>query len=92
MSQAVDGWAAGSYQLTFYAAQRGSNEPSHQDFSVLVDGVDVGTFTPSGTSYQVLTTAVFTVSAGSHTIAFQGLDSVGGDNTALVDQISVVAG
>ena len=91
-SQAVAGWAAGSYRLTFRAAQRGNNGTSRQDFRVLVDGVAVGTFTPAGTSYQVLTTAAFTVTAGSHTIAFQGLNSVGGDNTALIDQISVVAG
>ena len=59
-SQAVAGWAAGSYRLTFYAAQRGNTGTSRQDFRVLVDGVVVGTFTPSGTSYQVLTTAAFT--------------------------------
>ena len=53
-SQAVAGWAAGSYVLTFYAAQRGNYQASRQDFSVLVDGVVVGTFTPSGTSYQSL--------------------------------------
>ena len=46
ISQAVAGWAAGSYRLTFYAAQRGNNGTSRQDFRVLVDGVDVGTFTP----------------------------------------------
>ena len=58
-SQAVAGWAAGSYRLTFYAAQRGNNGTSRQDFQVLVDGAVVGTFTPSGTSYQIYTTAAF---------------------------------
>ena len=48
-----------------------------------------GTFTPSGTSYQTYTTSAFTVTAGSHTIKFLGLDSAGGDNTAFVDQILV---
>ena len=51
----------------------------------------MGTFTPSGTSYQSYTTAAFTVAAGSHTITFQGLDSAGGDNTAFVDQVAVTA-
>ncbi len=88
-SQAIAGWAAGSYVLTFYAAQRANWQASRQDFSVLVDGVVVGTFTPSGTSYQSYTTAAFTVAAGSHTIAFQGLDSAGGDNTAFVDAVAV---
>ena len=42
-SQAVAGWAAGTYVLTFYAAQRGNYQASRQDFQVLVDGVVVGT-------------------------------------------------
>jgi hypothetical protein len=55
----------------------------------LVDGTVVGTFTPSGASYQTYITASFTVAAGSHTITFQGLDSAGGDNTAFVDAIMI---
>ena len=53
-TQTVTGWAAGSYVITFDAAQRGNYQASRQDFQVLVDGVVVGTFTPSGTSYQSL--------------------------------------
>src|SRR5207342_750210 len=52
MTQAVSGWAAGTYVLRFKAAQRGNGAPSRQDFRVLVDGVVVGTFTPSGTTYR----------------------------------------
>ena len=88
-SQAVTGWAAGSYTLTFRAAQRGNYQASRQDFEVLVDGAVVGSFTPSGTSYRPYTTAAFTVTAGSHTIAFRGLDSAGGDNTAFVDEVRI---
>ena len=88
-SQAVPGWASGSYTLSFDAAQRGNYQASKQDFSVLVDGAVVGTFTPSGTSYQSYTTAAFTVAAGAHTITFRGLDSAGGDNTAFVDAIKL---
>ncbi len=87
-SQSVAGWAAGTYTLSFEAAQR-AYQVSQQDFEVLVDGVVISTFTPSGTSYRNYTTAAFTVSAGSHTITFQGLDSAGGDNTAFVDEIAV---
>jgi subtilisin family serine protease len=86
-SQTVTGWAAGSYVLTFDAAQRANYQASRQNFRVLVDGVVVDTFTPSGTSYQSYSTSAFTVTAGSHTIAFQGLDSAGGDNTAFVDSV-----
>ena len=66
---------------------RGNFQASKQDFEVLVDGIVVGTFTPSGTSYQSYSTSAFTVTAGSHTIAFQSLDTAGGDNTAFVDQV-----
>ena len=75
--------------ITFDAAQRGNFQASRQDFKVLVDGAVVGTFTPTGTSYQGYITAAFTVAAGSHTITFQGLDTAGGDNTAFVDDVSV---
>ena len=87
-SQAVTGLAAGTYQLSFSAAQRANFQASRQDFRVLVDGVAVGTFTPSGTGYSSLT-ATFTVAAGSHTITFQGLDSAGGDNTAFIDNVQL---
>ena len=56
---------------------------------MLIDGVIAGTFTPSGTSYQGYSTAAFTVTAGAETIAFQGLDSAGGDNTAFIDAVSI---
>jgi hypothetical protein len=88
-TQTVAGWAAGSYVLTFDAAQRGNFQASHQDFEVLIDGVVISTFTPSSTSYLSYSTATFTVAAGSHTIAFQGLDTAGGDNTAFIDGVNV---
>jgi hypothetical protein len=88
-TQTINAWAAGSYVLTFDAAQRGGRGGSNQNFSVLIDGNVVGTFTPSGTSYQTYYTAVFTVTAGSHAITFQGLNTAGGDNTALIDSIIV---
>jgi hypothetical protein len=87
-SQRVADWAAGSYVITFDAAQRGGG--SHQNFEVLVDGTVVGTFKPTGTSYQTYTTAAFTVTAGADTIEFLGLNTAGGDNTAFIDAVSVV--
>jgi hypothetical protein len=90
-SQAVANMGAGTYRVTFQAAQRGNFQASRQDFRVLVDGVAVGTFTPAGTAYQQLTTAAFTVGAGVHTVTFQGLDSAGGDNTAFLDNVQLLA-
>jgi len=89
MSQAVT-LAAGTYTLGFQAAQR-ANWSTSQTFQVLVDGQVVATVTPTGTPYASYTTAPFTVAAGSHTIAFVGLDPLGGDNTALVDAVQVNA-
>jgi hypothetical protein len=88
VSQSVS-MAAGTYNLSFFAAQRG-NVASNQTFQVLVDGGLVGTFNNfSGTGYSTLTTSTFTVTAGSHTITFQGTNLRGGDNTVFVDLVSL---
>ena len=87
MSQAVAGWAAGTYVLRFKAAQRGNYGASRQDFRVLVDGVvrrDVHALRdvlrdcsrPPRSRWRPARTP----------IAFQGLDTAGGDNTAFVDR------
>jgi hypothetical protein len=82
---------AGTYELTFSAAQRGNVQASAQTFQVLVDGTVVASFNDlSGTSYKTLTTSSFTVGAGSHTLAFQGTDLAGGDNTVFIDQVALV--
>ena len=83
--------AAGTYSLTFAAAQRGNVQASSQTFQVLVDGMVVGTFTPAGTSYSTLTTNSFTVAAGAHAVRFVGLDPNGGDNTAFIDNVQLLA-
>ena len=88
-SQTVDGWAAGSYALSFQAARRGNYGTQLEDFQILVDGLVVGTFQPNSSSYQPYATPSFTVAAGSHTIKFLGLNSVGGDNTAFIDALSI---
>lgn len=86
--QSIPGWAAGTYSISFQAAQR-ANVASAQDFQVTVDGVVVGTFKPTGTAYQPYSTCTFTVAAGSHAIGFVGLDTVGGDNTAFVAGVAI---
>jgi cell surface hyaluronidase len=91
ISQTVNNWAAGTYALTFNAAQRGNHGTSREDFRILVDGVAVGTFTPSGTAYKGYATSAFTVAGGVHTITIQGLNSVGGDNTVFIDGLVVQA-
>jgi Protein of unknown function (DUF642) len=79
--------AAGTYTVSLAAAQRAPS--NSQTIQVLVDSQVVGVFTPAGTSYSTLTTGPFTVAAGAHTLAFVGLNTKGGDNTAFIDQITI---
>ena len=55
-TQSVAGWSAGTYTISFDAAQRGNYGKPVEDFELLVDGYVVGTFKPTGTSYQSYTT------------------------------------
>jgi serine/threonine protein kinase len=82
---------AGTYTLSFQAAQRGSVNVGGQDFQVLVDGKVVGRFDPTGPAYREYTTRQWTVTAGRHVIQFQGLCSRGGDNTAFIDAVRIRA-
>ena len=89
-SQAVAFSAAGTYQASFQAAQRGNYNTGREDFQVLIDGNVVGTFKPTGVNYQNFATNSFTVTAGSHTLRFVGLDSATGDNTGFIDNVQIV--
>ena len=82
--------AAGTYALTFSAAQRGNQKASAQTFNVLVDGKIVGTFNNvTGTTYSSQSTSSFTVTAGAHSVTFQGTNLNGGDNTVFLDNVQV---
>src|SRR5262249_41087879 len=82
--------SGGSYQISFQAAQRANVQASRQNFSILVDGNNVGTFTPAGSTYALYSTSSFTLTPGTHTVTFQGLDTAGGDNTAFVDAVNLL--
>lgn len=88
MSQTVPGWQAGGFRVAFRAARRGSFS-GPQDFRVLVDGSVLATFTVTARTYGSFATPVLQVGAGSHTIEFQSLNTAGGDNTALIDAVTV---
>ena len=88
-SQVVSLSATGFYLIGFSTAQRAKPKLSNQNFEVLVDGMVVGTFTPAGTSYASFTTVPLALVAGTHKITFQGLDTAGGDNTAILDNIQL---
>lgn len=81
---------AGNYSISFLAAQRANYQDSYQRLAVLVDGVQVGVFTPSGAEYVACQTASFPVtSAGMHAVQFLGLNPDGGDNTAFIDNVTI---
>ncbi|OAI40494.1 hypothetical protein AYO40_00745 [Planctomycetaceae bacterium SCGC AG-212-D15] len=87
ISQSVNFTVGGYYNLSFMAAQRGNTQPGgNQTIDVYVDGNLVGTTTPSGTDYSTYSTGLFAVSAGLHTITFQGTNTTG-DSTAFVDGV-----
>jgi Bacterial Ig-like domain (group 3)/Gametolysin peptidase M11 len=83
---------AGSYTLSFQAAQRGNYQVGTQIVLVQLDGVTVGQYQPPGTTYSGYTTPGFTVaSSGSHTISLVGAGS-GSDFTAFIDDVRLTAG
>ncbi|MFO0810213.1 MAG: PKD domain-containing protein, partial [Gemmataceae bacterium] len=81
---------AGSYSITFKAAQRVNLQSSAQILRVLVDSAVVGTFRPDGSAYGDYETAAFAVTTGNHTIRFEGLSPSSGDNTAFIDRVALV--
>ena len=86
--QAVQIDAAGTYRLDLLAAQRGNFPQAGQDFAVVVDGVEVARFRPSGTAYRGFS-ARFELAVGPHQIALVGRNTAGGDNTVFVDQVAL---
>ena len=88
VSQALGGFTPGAvYRVTFAAAQRRFGSAG-QTWNVTINGSVIGTFAPplSATNY-VDYSATFTASATSHTLAINGTDLNGGDNTVFIDNI-----
>ena len=79
---------AGTYSLTFQAAERASQS---QELEVLIDGKEIGTATPTSNAFGTYQLPVFTVAAGTHTVKIEGLNPKGGDNTAFVDEVAITA-
>ena len=88
ISQTIGGFVVGtSYSISFEAAQRSGYPQS--SVNITVDGTSIGTFAPSGTTYQTITTLTFTASSGYQTISFTGVDPGGDDQTVLIDNIQI---
>lgn len=94
VSQSIDGFKAGTqYTISFSAAQRANCcGAGGADFQVFLDNNVLATIRPTSTSYATYSTTVLGVTAGAHTLKFAGLNSSGGDNTAFIDNVRVIAG
>jgi hypothetical protein len=90
ISQTLTGFASDvDYTISFEAAQRGGYP--NQTINVTMDGVSIGTFTPSGTSYQLYTTNIFSPGPGPHLLEFTGVDPSDPvvDQTVFLDNIQI---
>jgi hypothetical protein len=91
ISQSVD-FDAGTYNISFLAAQRAYYQTQNQTIRVLVDNVQVGLITPSGTRYAPYETSNFSVAAGTYPVEFLGMAPSSGDSTAFLDSVAINAG
>lgn len=102
ISQSIADFSDGTYTFNFLSAQRATGDgkpgPDSQNLQVLVDNAPLfgaDGLTPVGTSYQLYTTGPVALSAGTHTLTFQGLNSASqiegnnGDNTAFIDSVGI---
>lgn len=90
ISQTLTGFTAGqSYSVTFWIADRPSY--SADPVTVSLGGTNLGTFTPTTTSFVQVTTSTLIASATSMTLVFTGAASSGDINSA-IDLVSVSGG
>jgi hypothetical protein len=96
-SQSISGFAAGSFNVSFFATQRqtgGGTEPSTQAIRLAFDGTPFGTFTPTpnNPAYQFFASSNVALTAGSHTLSFSGTNPASAaDVTAFVDKVQINA-
>jgi alpha-L-rhamnosidase len=93
ISELLIGLIAGAiYQITFAAAQRNNiyGQQTGQTWQLRLDGAAIGTYAPSESAQNYSDyNATFTAAAGSHTLAFVGTDTNGGDNTVFIDNVRI---
>ena len=98
LSQTIPDWPAGSYQISFSAAQAGTNSPGPGgNFEVCLDGGVIGTFSPRGSNFESDATIPFTIQdmtityENDHTISFYRNynTNLGNPQTVFIDNVSV---
>ena len=93
ISQAISGFAVGTtYTINFLASQRQNNGTTPGNtFNLQMDGRTIGSFAPANSTNYLAYATNFTATATTHTLAFVGTDLNGGDNTAFLDNVRIVA-
>jgi alpha-L-rhamnosidase len=94
ITQTVSGLTPGQrYLLLFSSAQRATYVNDGQTWNVTLDGTAIASFKPgaSTTAYSGYA-ASFTATATTHTLAFIGTNTNGGDNTAFLDDVRLIPG
>ena len=91
ISQSISGFqASANYVITFSAIQRTNCcNTGGQDIGVYLDDVLIGSFHPGSTGYLEYSTQAFSTTTGTHTIKFAGLNPLGGDHTAFIDNVRI---
>jgi RHS repeat-associated protein len=88
-TQTITDWQAGTYVISLKAAKR-ANAGGNNEIRVLVDGQVISTLQPLSTNYETLTTAPFSVSAGTHWITLAGVNGSTPGNTVFVDDVVIL--
>src|SRR5262249_34227238 len=89
ISQSITFPVGGPAVISFLSAFRNSQNGAN-DFTVSIDGNIVGTFTPpTSATYTPFSTTPLIVTAGSHVVTFLGLDSLTGDRTSFIDNVTI---
>ena len=84
----------GNYTLSFAAYQQAlsATQTKAQIVNVLVDGKQVGSFTPTTTGYNYYQTSSFAIATtGLHTIEFLGTSPTTANSTVYIDRVSMTA-
>ena len=89
LSQMVAGFVAGDYTLTIRAAQRTTNGPNRFALTVLIDGVAVGTISPTDSTYRPYSVPFTVATAGTHTLGFAATNTTGLDLTIFFDDVEL---
>jgi hypothetical protein len=95
ISQSLKLAAGQAYAVSFQVAQRklDNGMVNAQTLEVRVGNNLIGKFKPSGSTYVLFTSDAFTVpKAGTYVITITGTNQMGGDNTALIDDVTVTGG